>query len=142
MVLQLLWLLAACVTSLGAGARSRADVQSTRAEGPEVDYWPAFARWWSSRRQLVGPQGERTDVLWIQADQQSGLQDVPYYWAGVFVLEAARFLYPRGPYMAPIRAKHFGTSNAGPSAPKNMRWPKRAHPGALTTAGQERTPCY
>lgn len=37
----------------------------------QVDYWPAFARWWSSRRHLVGPQGERTDVLWIQADQQT-----------------------------------------------------------------------
>ena len=63
--------------------------------GPaEVEHWPAFARWWSSRHELVGPQNEKTDVLWIQANQDSGLCDVPYYWGGVFVLEAARFLYP------------------------------------------------
>ena len=65
----------------------------------EVPYWPAFARWWASRRRLVGPQREKTDILWVKADQQSGLRDVPYCWAGVFVLEAARFLYSR---------QHFG----------------------------------
>ena len=63
--------------------------------GPtEVEHWPAFARWWSSRRGLVGPQNEKTDVPWTQANQACGLHDVPYCWAGVFVLEAARFLYP------------------------------------------------
>ena len=25
----------------------------------------------------------------------AGLRDIPYYWAGVFVLEAARFLFPK-----------------------------------------------
>lgn len=59
----------------------------------------AFASWRSSRRKLIGPQEERTEVLWICADRESGLRDVPYYWAGVFVLEAARFLFPR---------QHFG----------------------------------
>ena len=33
----------------------------------EVEHWPAFAQWWSARRTLVGPQNERTDILWIQA---------------------------------------------------------------------------
>ena len=32
-----------------------------------------------------------------------------------------------------------GTSNAS-TGTDNIRWPKRAHPGALTKAGQERTP--
>ena len=59
-----------------------------------VPYWPAFAAWWASRRCLVGPQEEATDVLWVCADATTGLHKVPYYWAGVFVLEAARFLYP------------------------------------------------
>ena len=59
-----------------------------------VPYWPAFAAWWASRRCLVGPQEETTDILWICADATTGLHKVPYYWAGVFVLEAARFLYP------------------------------------------------
>ena len=59
-----------------------------------VPHWPAFAAWWASRRSLVGPQDERTDILWICADATTGLHKVPYYWAGVFVLEAARFLYP------------------------------------------------
>ena len=36
-----------------------------------------------------------TDVLWVCADDTTGLHKVPYYWAGVFVLEAARFLYPK-----------------------------------------------
>ena len=58
-----------------------------------VPHWPAFAAWWASRRCLVGPQEEATDVLWVCADATTGLHKVPYYWAGVFVL-AARFLYP------------------------------------------------
>ena len=33
-----------------------------------VPYWPAFAAWWASRRCLVGPQDERTEILWICAD--------------------------------------------------------------------------
>ena len=56
-----------------------------------VPYWPAFATWWASRRCLVGPLDERTDTLWICADATTGLHKVPYYWAGVCVLEAARF---------------------------------------------------
>ena len=28
-----------------------------------VPYWPAFAAWWASRRCLVGPQEETTDIL-------------------------------------------------------------------------------
>ena len=43
---------------------------------------------------LVGPQEEITEVLWVRADAAAGLHKIPYYWAGVFVLEAARFLYP------------------------------------------------
>ena len=61
----------------------------------EVDHWPAFAQWWEARRTLVGPQQERTDVVWVQATHANGLRAVPYCWAGVFVLEAARFLYPK-----------------------------------------------
>ena len=61
----------------------------------EVDHWPAFEQWRASRRMLIGPQQERTDIVWIQASQATGLRDVPYYWAGVFVLEAARFLFPQ-----------------------------------------------
>ena len=60
-----------------------------------VPHWPAFAAWWASRRRLVGPQEEETEVLWICADKTTGLSRVPYYWAGVFVLAAARFLYPK-----------------------------------------------
>ena len=58
----------------------------------EVPYWPA---WWLSRCRLVGPYHENTDVLWITANLQNGLWGVPYYWAGVFVLEVARFMYPQ-----------------------------------------------
>ena len=61
----------------------------------EVEHWPAFAQWWEARRTLVGPQQERTDILWAQATHANGLRAVPYYWAGVFVLEAARFLFPK-----------------------------------------------
>ena len=60
----------------------------------DVPHWPAFAAWWASRRCLVGTQEEATDILWVCADATTGLHKVPYYWAGVFVLEAARFLYP------------------------------------------------
>lgn len=60
----------------------------------DIAHWPAFASWWSSRRKLVGPQEEMTHVLSVCADSESGLRDIPYYWAGVFVLEAARVLFP------------------------------------------------
>ena len=60
----------------------------------DVPHWPAFAAWWASRRCLVGPQEEATDILWVCADATTGLHKVPYCWAGVFVLEAARFLCP------------------------------------------------
>ena len=60
-----------------------------------VAHWPAFAAWWASRRRLVGPQEEETEVPWICADNTTGPGRAPYYWAGVFVLEAARFLFPR-----------------------------------------------
>ena len=61
----------------------------------EVGHWPAFAQWWEARRALVGPQQERTDILWVQATHANGLRAIPCYWAGVFVLEAARFLFPK-----------------------------------------------
>ena len=67
----------------------------------DVLHWPAFAAWWASRRCLVGPQEETTDILWVCADATTGLHKVPYYWAEVFVLEVARFLYP---------AQHFALS--------------------------------
>ena len=51
------------------------------------------------KTRLVGPHQEKTDVLWVTVSHQNGLRDVPYYWAGVFVLEVARFLYPQ---------QHFG----------------------------------
>ena len=38
-----------------------------------VPYWPAFAAWWASRRCLVGPQEETTDILWICADAGPGI---------------------------------------------------------------------
>ena len=59
----------------------------------EVGHWPAFAQWWAARRTLVGPQQECTDG--VQATHANGLRSIPYYWAGVFVLEAARFLFPQ-----------------------------------------------
>ena len=31
----------------------------------DVPHWPAFATWWASRRSLVGPQEETTDILWV-----------------------------------------------------------------------------
>ena len=65
----------------------------------DVPHWPAFEKWWLSRCRLVGPHHEHTDVLWITANLANGLRGVPYYWAGVFVLEVARFMYPQ---------QHFG----------------------------------
>ena len=51
---------------------------------------------WEARRVLVGPQQERTDILWVQATHANGFRAIPAdYWAGVFVLEAARFLFPK-----------------------------------------------
>ena len=43
----------------------------------EVEHWPAFAQWWAARRALVGPQQERTDVLWVQATHVNGQTEKP-----------------------------------------------------------------
>ena len=42
-----------------------------------VSHWPAFCAWWSSRRNLVGPYQEATDLCYIIADSDSGLSDIP-----------------------------------------------------------------
>lgn len=43
-----------------------------------VPHWPAFAAWWASRKRLVGPQEEKTEILWICADNTTGLGQAPY----------------------------------------------------------------
>ena len=60
-----------------------------------VSHWPAFCTWWSSRRNLVGPYQEATDLCYIIADSDSGLSNIPFYWVGPFVLWVARYLYPK-----------------------------------------------
>ena len=59
-----------------------------------VDHFQNFAPWWASRRQRIGPAKEKTDIIWFTANEESGLADIPYIWAGTFVLEMMRFLYP------------------------------------------------
>ena len=46
---------------------------------------------WDCRGHLIGLPGPGSSGPGIAT---TGLHKVPYYWAGVFVLEAARFLYP------------------------------------------------
>ena len=43
----------------------------------EVGHWPAFAQWREARRALVGPQQERTHILWVQATHANGLRGNP-----------------------------------------------------------------
>eukprot|EP00438_Fugacium_kawagutii_P028326 Skav212816 [mRNA] locus=scaffold4580:34591:35061:+ [translate_table: standard] len=62
----------------------------------QVDYWHSFRPWWGSRRKLVGPMREKTDLVWYHLDSSSGLVNIPYIWAGTFVLETARFLFSHG----------------------------------------------
>ena len=66
----------------------------------EVEHWPAFAQWWAARRALVGPQQERTDVLWVQATHANGLRAVPYYWAGVFRVGSSSFSLSKSAFWA------------------------------------------
>ena len=54
--------------------------------------WSKPKKWWLLRCRLVGPHHENTNVLWITANLANGLWGVPYCWAGVFVLEVARFM--------------------------------------------------
>ena len=42
----------------------------------EVGHWTAFAQWWAARRALVGPQQERTDIVWAQATHANGLRAI------------------------------------------------------------------
>ena len=117
----------------------------------EVERWPAFAQWWDARRTLVGPQHERTDILWMQATHTNGLRAVPYYWAGVFVLEAARFLFPKVHFglvdndCVPVTL--FEVKDLIALAESQFRWPDlvghRADPGGATFhGGAPRIQCW
>ena len=76
-----------------AGARTVYLIVDSRLPN-QVDYWPAFQPWWTSREQIFGPHKEVTRLVWYHINAESGVQHVPHIWAGVFVLLVARFLFP------------------------------------------------
>ena len=52
------------------------DTRNLRAHGSAQDglpHWPAAVAWWHSRLQLVGPQNEKTELLFSPATEQTGL---------------------------------------------------------------------
>ena len=57
-------------------------------------YWQDFAPWIRERCRWTGSYGEITAASYIQGNTSNGLGKIRYTWAGIFVLEAAAFLYP------------------------------------------------
>ena len=48
-----------------------------------LPHWPAAVAWWYSRVQLVGPQQEKTELLFFPATEETGLHRVHPTWAGM-----------------------------------------------------------
>ena len=59
-----------------------------------LPHWPAAVAWWHSRVQLVGPQQEKTELLYFPATEETGLHRVHPTWAGTFVLAALVAIFP------------------------------------------------
>ena len=59
-----------------------------------LPHWPAAVAWWHSRVQLVGPQQEKTELLFFPATEETGLHRVHPTWAGTFVLAALVAIFP------------------------------------------------
>ena len=59
-----------------------------------LPHWPAAVAWWHSRVQLVGPQQEKTELLYFPATEETGLHRVHPTWAGTFVLAASVAIFP------------------------------------------------
>ena len=59
-----------------------------------LPHWAAAVAWWHSRVQLVGPQQEKTELLFFPATEETGLHRVHPTWAGTFVLAASVAIFP------------------------------------------------
>ena len=73
------------------------DTRNLRAHGTAQDglpHWPAAVAWWHSRLQLVGPQNEKTELLFFPATEQTGLHRVRPTRTGTFALAALVALFP------------------------------------------------
>ena len=64
-------------------------------QDPSLPHWPAAARWWHSRLQLIGPHKEKTELLLFPISATTGLHHVHPTWAGTFVLAALVAVFPR-----------------------------------------------
>ena len=74
------------------------DTRNLTAHGTAQDglpHWPAAAAaWWHSRLQLIGPNQEKTELLFLPACEQTGLHRVYPTWAGTFALAALVAMFP------------------------------------------------
>ena len=73
------------------------DTRNLTAHGTAQDglpHWPAAAAWWHSRLQLIGPNQEKTELLFFPACEQTGLHRVHPTWAVTFALAALVAMFP------------------------------------------------
>ena len=64
------------------------------ARDPGLPHWQAAVAWWESRLQMIGPMGERTELCFFPASEDTGLHNVHPTWAGTFVLAALGASFP------------------------------------------------
>ena len=64
------------------------------AEVPGLGHWPMVAAWWKERIKYVGPYSERTTVVFVPINGDTGLDSVHPTWAGTYILDACVFLFP------------------------------------------------
>lgn len=69
-------------------------VDSDVASQAGLAHWPVVAAWWSEWVKYVGPYKERTTVLFVPIDVDTGLAYVHPTWAGTFILDACVYLFP------------------------------------------------
>ena len=63
-----------------------------KRQDPSLSHWPAAARWWHSRLELIGPHKEKTELLLFSISATTGLHHV--HPTCIFVLAALVAMFP------------------------------------------------
>ena len=69
-------------------------VAGSLTEVPGFNHWPMVAAWWKERIKCIGPYSERTTVVFVPVNSDSGLEGVHPTWAGTYILDACVYMFP------------------------------------------------
>ena len=69
-------------------------VAGSLTEVPGLNHWPMVAAWWKEKIKYIGPYSERTTVVFVPVNSDSGLEGVHPTWAGTYILDACVYMFP------------------------------------------------